>query len=251
MSNEESKNNNIKKILAYFLIGILIIISAIFDNNHNSNDTDFATSNSIINTITYTLDNVPEYSGSPYIEINGGIPNFEDQYLDVDFFENYSKLDNLGRCGVAFAKLGKETMPTDEDTRKSIDHIIPTAWHDDKLEMLKYRNLYNRCHLIAYSLSNENDNEKNLITGTRYFNTSGMTGFENEVKRYIESNPDNHVLYRVTPIFEGNNLLASGVQIEAKSVEDNGKDICFNVYVYNVQPGVEIDYSTGDFIEKE
>lgn len=249
MSNKENKNYNIKQSLPYLLIGILIIIFVIFSNNSNLINTNSVTSNNI-EEIIYTIDNIPEYSGSPYIKINGGKPNFKEEYLDVDFFEDYSDLDNLGRCGVAFAKLGKETMPTDEDKRKNIDHIKPTAWHDDEVKILNNTNLYNRCHLIAYSLSNENDNEKNLITGTRYFNISGMTQFENKVKRYIESNPNNHVLYRVTPIFEGDNLLASGVQIEAKSVEDNGKEVCFNVYVYNVQPSIEIDYSTGDFIEK-
>lgn len=250
MSNEENKKNNIKKILSYFIIGILIIISAIFGNSHNSNDTDFVTSNNIINTITYTLDNIPEYTDSPYVEINNNIPDFEEKYLEMDAFESYSDLDDLGRCGVAFAKLGKETMPEEDDERTSIEHIIPSGWHDDELEMLKYKNLYNRCHLIAYSLSNENDNEENIITGTRYFNISGMTPFENKVRKYLQNNEEAHVLYRVTPIFEGDNLLASGVQIEAKSVEDNGKEICFNVYVYNVQPGVEIDYSTGDFTEQ-
>jgi len=250
MTNKENKNYNIKQTLPYLLICILIIIIVIFVNNYNLNNTNSTISNNVEETIIYTLDNIPEYNGSPYIKINGGNPNFKKQYLDVEFFEDYSELDNLGRCGVAFAKLGKETMPTEEDTRKSIEHILPTAWHDDEVKILNNTNLYNRCHLIAYSLSNENDNEKNLITGTRYFNISGMTSFENKVKRYIESNPNNHVLYRVTPIFEGSNLLASGVQIEAKSVEDNGKDVCFNVYVYNVQPGVKIDYSTGNFTEQ-
>lgn len=243
MSNKE------KQIFPYLIMGILIIIIAIFGNNYNLINTDSTISNNVEETIIYTLDNIPEYNGSPYIKINDDKPNFEGQYLDVKFFEDYSELDDLGRCGVAFAKLGIETMPADDDKRKSIEHIIPTAWHDDEVKILNNTNLYNRCHLIAYSLSNENDNEKNLITGTRYFNVSGMTPFENKVKKYIESNPNNHVLYRVTPIFQGNNLLASGVQIEAKSVEDNGKEICFNVYVYNLQPGVEIDYSTGDFKE--
>lgn len=249
MSNKGNNNYNIKQIIAYLIIGILIIVAAIFTNDYDLSDTNSTVSNGVQNTITYTLENIPEYTNSPYIEINNDIPNFEDKYLDMEAFESYSELDDLGRCGVAFAKLGIETMPTDEDKRTSIDHIIPTAWHDDEVKTLNNKNLYNRCHLIAYSLSNENDNEKNLITGTRYFNISGMISFENRVRKYIENNPDNHVLYRVTPVFEGNNLLASGVQIEAKSVEDNGKEVCFNVYVYNVQPGVEIDYSTGDFKE--
>lgn len=231
MSNKENKKNSFKQILAYLIVSILIIISAIFGNRYNSNDTDYETLNGIIDTNIYTLDNIPEYSGSPYIEINGGIPNFEAQDFDADFFEDYSELDKLGRCGVAFAKLGKETMPADDDERTSIEHIIPSAWHDDELEMLKYKNLYNRCHLIAYSLSNENDNEQNIITGTRYLNISGMTPFENKVRKYLQNNEEAHVLYRVTPIFEGENLLASGVQIEAKSVEDNGKEICLYLIV--------------------
>lgn len=216
MVNEENKKYSIKQILAYLIIGILIVIVAIFGNNYNSNDTNSTTSNNVTSSITYTLDNIPEYTNCPYVEINNNIPDFEDKYFEMDAFEDYSDLDDLGRCGVAFAKLGKETMPTDDDKRTSIDHIIPTGWHDDELEMLKYKNLYNRCHLIAYSLSNENDNDKNLITGTRYFNLSGMTPFENKVRKYLKENDNVHVLYRVTPIYKGENLVVSGVQIEAK-----------------------------------
>ena len=249
MSDKENKRYNIKQMLYYLIIGILVIIAAIFGNNYNSNNTNSTTSNNVTSSITFTLENIPEYTDSPYVEINNNIPDFEDKYFEMDAFEDYSDLDDFGRCGVAFAKLGKETMPTEDDKRTNIDHIIPTGWYDDEISILNNTNLYNRCHLIAYSLSNENDNEKNIITGTRYFNISGMTPFENKVRKYLQNNDDVHVLYRVTPIYEGENLVASGVQIEAKSVEDNGKEVCFNVYVYNVQPGVEIDYSTGDFKE--
>lgn len=226
-----------------------MIVVTIFTGNYDWSNTNFTVSNSVQNKITYTLDDIPEYTDSPYIEINNNIPDFKGEYFEIEAFETYSELDDLGRCGVAFAKLGTETMPTDDDKRTNIEHITPTAWHDDEVKTLNNNNLYNRCHLIAYSLSNENDNENNIITGTRYFNISGMSPFENQVRKYIKNNPNKHVLYRVTPIFEDDNLLASGVQIEAMSVEDNGKKLCFNVYVYNVQPGVEIDYSTGDFEE--
>lgn len=249
MNEKETKNYNVKQILAYLIIGILMIVVTIFTGNYDWSNTNFTVSNSVQNKITYTLDDIPEYTDSPYIEINNNIPDFKGEYFEIEAFETYSELDDLGRCGVAFAKLGIETMPTDDDKRTNIEHITPTAWHDDEVKTLNNNNLYNRCHLIAYSLSNENDNENNIITGTRYFNISGMSPFENQVRKYIKNNPNKHVLYRVTPIFEDDNLLASGVQIEAMSVEDNGKKLCFNVYVYNVQPGVEIDYSTGDFEE--
>lgn len=194
-----------------------------------------------------TID-IPEYSGDIYYEINGNHPTFEIGSIDVnDEFEIYSELDDLGRCGVAYANLCKNLMPTEE--RGEIGNIKPSGWHTikypDKIEDLY---LYNRCHLIAYSLSGENDNEKNLITGTRYFNVSGMLPFENKVRNYIEET-ENHVLYRVTPVFKDDNLLASGVQIEAYSIEDNGKGICFNVFIYNVQPGIIIDYSDGSSSE--
>ena len=157
-------------------------------------------------------------------------------------FEKYSELDELGRCGIAFANIGTDTMPTEE--RGAIGQIKPTGWQMAKYDCIDGKYLYNRCHLIGYQLTAENANEKNLITGTRYMNVEGMLPFEDEVADYIEKTK-NHVLYRVTPIFEENNLVASGVQMEAKSVEDNGKGILFNVYVYNNQPDIEIDYLTG------
>lgn len=189
------------------------------------------------------LASVPAYSGSPYVEINGNVPDFTDADLTTTSFETYSSLDSLGRCGVAYANIGTDLMPTED--RGSIGQVKPSGWHTVKYDCVDGKYLYNRCHLIGYQLTAENANIKNLITGTRYLNVEGMLPFENMVADYIKET-GNHVLYRVTPVFEGNNLLASGVLMEAKSVEDNGDGILFNVYCYNVQPSVTIDYTTGD-----
>ena len=185
------------------------------------------------------------YDGNAYVEINDNIPDFTDEDKKrLDAFETYSNLDSLGRCQVAYANICQEIMPTEE--RGSIGQIRPSGWHTVKYnDIIDGNYLYNRCHLIGYQLAGENVNEENLITGTRYLNVIGMLEFENEVGNYVRMT-DNHVLYRVTPIFEGDNLVADGVQMEAWSVEDNGKGICFNVFCYNVQPGIEIDYSTGE-----
>lgn len=189
------------------------------------------------------ISSIPSYMNSPYVVINNNIPFFNDNDLLTMSYESYSELDNLGRCGVAIASIGQDLMPTEE--RGSIGSIKPTGWHTVKYEGIDGNYLYNRCHLIGYQLTAENANEKNLITGTRYMNVQGMLPFENMVADYIKET-GKHVLYRVTPIFDGNNLLASGVLMEAKSVEDNGKTIQFNVYCYNVQPGITIDYATGE-----
>lgn len=182
----------------------------------------------------------------PYIKVNGNVPRFsEEEKKNAAAFENYSDLDALGRCGVAFACVGKETMPTEE--RGPIGSIKPSGWHSVKYDFVYGKYLYNRCHLIGYQLTAENANEKNLITGTRYLNTKGMLPFENMVADYVKET-GNHVLYRVTPVFEGKNLVASGVYMEAYSVEDDGDGICFYVYVFNRQPGVKIDYLTGDSV---
>jgi len=194
------------------------------------------------NVPSYDLGEIPEYQGQPYVVINNNLPSFNENDYTKEAFEKYSELDALGRCGVVYANICKEIMPSKNDERGDISSIKPTGWKQKKYDG-EY--LYNRCHLIGYQLSNENANDKNLITGTRYFNVEGMLPFENQVAEYIRENVDNHVFYRVTPIFEGNNLLANGVQIEAYSIEDNGKGVCFNVFVYNVQPGVVIDYATG------
>lgn len=186
---------------------------------------------------------VPDYKNEPFVTVNDNLPDFAESDLTTVAYEYYSPLDNLGRCGVATACVGTETMPTEE--RGSIGMVKPTGWHTVKYDNVDGKYLYNRCHLIGYQLTGENANELNLITGTRYLNIDGMLPFENLIADYVKET-ENHVLYRVTPIFEGENLLASGVQLEAKSVEDNGKEICFNVYVYNVQPGIYIDYKTGE-----
>lgn len=190
-----------------------------------------------------TLNNLPVYSGEAYVELNDNVPDFSKKDMTSKAFEKYSELDDLGRCGAAYANVCRETMPTEE--RGNIGMIKPSGWQTVKYDNVDGKYLYNRCHLIGYQLTAENANEKNLITGTRYLNIEGMLPFENMVADYVEET-DNHVLYRVTPIFKGDNLLASGVQIEAYSVEDKGKGVSFNVYCYNVQPGITIDYTNSD-----
>ena len=191
---------------------------------------------------TFDLKDIPQYSGDIYTTINNNIPYFTGNDYSTESFEHYSDLDSLGRCGVAYANIGIDIMPTAE--RGPIGQVKPSGWKTIKYDIVDGKYLYNRCHLIGYQLSGENANEKNLITGTRYLNVQGMLPFENKVANYVKET-NNHVLYRVTPIYDGNNLLASGVLMEAKSVEDNGGGICFNVYVYNVQPGITIDYTDG------
>ena len=191
--------------------------------------------------IPVNIEDVPKYRGIPYVEINDNKPSFSDK--DKDRVEEYSKLDKLGRCGPAFANVGKELMPT--SPRESIRDVRPSGWHTVKYDdILEDRYLYKRCHLIAFMLAGENANERNLITGTRYFNVEGMLPFEIQVADYVKST-GNHVLYRVRPIFKGNDLVARGVQMEAQSVEDGGEGISFNVYCYNVQPGIRINYKDG------
>ena len=194
---------------------------------------------------TISLENIPEYSRTPYIELNGNMPEFtSEEKQNTTSFENYSELDSLGRCGVAFANVGKDIMPTEK--RGAIGMIKPSGWHTVKYpEVIKDNYLWNRCHLIAFMLAGENANQKNLITGTRYLNIEGMLPFENQVADYVKET-NNHVLYRVTPIFKNDELVARGVQMEAYSVEDNGSGVCFNVYAYNIQPGIIIDYATGN-----
>ncbi len=189
-----------------------------------------------------SLDEIPEFSGSPYVVINDNQPSFTKSDYTTKAFEKYASLDKLGRCGVTFANVCLETMPTED--RGNIGQVKPSGWVTAKYDFVDGRYLYNRCHLIGFQLTGENANTSNLITGTRYMNTQGMLPFENMIADYVKET-ENHVLYRVTPIFEGDNLVASGVQMEAWSVEDEGDGICFNVYCYNVQPGVTIDYATG------
>ena len=188
-----------------------------------------------------SLDDIPDFDGeTPYAVINGNVPFFEDEKCDSSY-EIYSELDSLGRCGVALACLGPDLMPTEE--REEIGHVLPSGWHSVKYDVVPGKNLYNRCHLIGFQLAGENDNEKNLITGTRNMNNEGMLPFENMLADYIKET-GNHVLYRVTPIYDGYDLVARGVLMEAKSIEDD--EICFCVYVYNCQPGITIDYKTGE-----
>lgn len=235
VTRRQRKENRKKKIKIF--TGVLVLIAVVLMsinliwqfNDNNSDEVSFK---------------IPAYSGEAWVEINNNDPFFKDDEITTESFENYSSLDELGRCGTAYACLSQELMPTDE--RGAIGSIKPTGWHTVKYpEVIEDNYLYNRCHLIAWCLSGENANEENLITGTRYMNVEGMLPFEEMVARYIDET-DNHVMYRVTPIFEDNNLVASGVLMEAYSVEDKGEGICFCVYCYNVQPGIEIDYRTGE-----
>ena len=188
---------------------------------------------------------LPEYSGAPFVNVNNNVPFITDEELTTEPFETYSELDYLGRCGVAYCNACMVLRP--ESERESIGMVKPSGWNQNKYPEIIPEEpsfCYNRCHLIAFAIAAENDNEKNLITGTRYFNVTGMLPFEEQVLEYIDRNPENHVLYRVTPIYENLNLVASGVLMEARSVEDDGCVFC--VYVYNVQPGIEINYLTGE-----
>ena len=190
------------------------------------------------------LSEIPEYKNSPYIEINNNNPDFtEKEKENKKSFEKYSRLDKLGRCGTAYANISTDLMP--DKKRGSISSVHPTGWMQNEYAFIQDGHIYNRCHLIGYQLTGENANERNLITGTRYMNVEGMLPFENKVAEYVTST-ENHVLYRVTPVFDGDNLLADGVEMEAWSVEDGGKGVCFNVYCYNVQPGVMITYANGN-----
>ena len=188
---------------------------------------------------------IPSYTGSPFVVLQDNKPAFTASEITATAFESYSDLDALGRCGTAFASCGKEIMPKEGEERGSISSIKPSGWVQAQYDSVSGKYLYNRCHLIGWQLSAENANKKNLITGTKYFNVEGMLHFENMIADYIKET-GNHVMYRVTPIYQGNNLVASGVRLEAYSVEDSGEGICFHVYCYNVQPGIRINYATGE-----
>ena len=190
-----------------------------------------------------SLDDIPAYSGQAYIAVNDNQPFFTQDELTTQAFETYSELDSLGRCGTAYANICRELMPT--EPRGDISSVKPTGWQSVKYDFVDGKSLYNRCHLIGFQLAGENANPKNLITGTRYLNIEGMLPFENLVADYVKET-DQHVLYRVTPVFQGQDLVARGVLMEGLSVEDNGEGVTFCVYAYNVQPGVDIDYATGD-----
>ena len=242
MKRNKATNNKCLIISILLIIGILsalFIGGNVFENQSKASE-EFTKKN--VNVL-----NIPEFKGEPYTIINNNKPNFKKEELKVKGYEVYNDLDELGRAGMCIASLGRETMPEPYEERGSIKNIFPSGWIQAKYDCIKGGELYNRCHLIAWQLSAENANKSNLITGTNYLNIKGMLPFENMVADYIKET-SNHVAYRVTPIYEGDNLVASGVQIEALSVEDKGKGpnaICFNVYCYNVQPGIRIDYATG------
>ena len=251
MGKRKSKNtkkyeSNLKKsVITLLVIIVLILIEHVQGYIGKFIDKIFGGETPAI---TYNIGEIPEFTDSPYIVINDNKPNFDVNDYNREF-EEYSKLDSLGRCGVAYANITRKTMPQDGVQRESISSIYPSGWKNKEYKgLIDGDYIYNRCHLIGWQLGAENDNKLNLITGTRYMNVQGMLPFENEIANYLKQkvNKNNHVLYRVTPIFEGKNLVASGVQMEAYSVEDNGEGVCFNVYVYNVQPGFNIDYLTGD-----
>lgn len=237
----------IRRISATVLIVLAVaLLFSCTDTNEPRQSTDKASSTAIGTgkAEAVNLSSIPAYSGNAFVVINNNVPNFSVNELKSTGYETYSELDSLGRTGVALASVGKDTMPNPDEERGSISSIKPTGWVQAKYSGISGGYLYNRCHLIGWQLSAENANKKNLLTGTRYFNTSGMLPFENMVADYIKET-GNHVAYRITPIYDGNNLLASGVQMEAYSVEDGGEGICFNVYCYNVQPGITINYATG------
>ena len=245
-----SRKRKNKKLNQQQLITLLIIFVIMTLLSYFIEKTDYKTNNiknnTISNDITYSsLENIPDYNNEICIKINDNKPYFNENDYTTEAFEHYSELDILGRCGVAYANICKETMPKPGEKRGEISNIHPTGWKQTKFNG-EY--LYNRCHLIAHSLTDEDANEKNLITGTRYFNVQGMLPIEMQVNEYMDKNKNNHVLYRVTPIYKDTNLLATGVEMEAYSVEDNGK-LSFNVFVYNIQPGANIDYKTGELIK--
>ncbi|HCY43980.1 MAG TPA: hypothetical protein DHU33_00970 [Firmicutes bacterium] len=233
----KNKQNSIYFIVAliiFLIVGVYegkIVFQPIEDNSN------------VVNQVSYDLASIPEYSNANYVVLNNNEPNFTESDYTTDSFERYSELDSLGRAKVAYANIGVDLMPTEE--RGSIGQVKPSGWHLVKYDIVNGKYLYNRCHLIGFQLTGENANEKNLITCTRQMNTVGMLEFENKVANYIKST-NNHVLYRVTPIYKDDNLLASGVVMEAYSVEDSGEGIKFNIFVYNVQDGIDIDYKTGD-----
>lgn len=235
----------ILRFLMVFILSLMLVGCSAEDMISSSNSGESTSGQS--EQVGITLSNLPEFQGEddPFVAINNNEPNFDDSDKTTEAFETYSDLDSLGRCGVAYANICQEIMPTQK--RGDISSIRPTGWKNKKYDtsLVDGAYLYNRCHLIGHQLAGEDANKKNLITGTRYFNVDGMLPFENMVADYVKET-NNHVLYRVTPIYDGDNLVAKGVQMEAYSVEDDGEGVQFNVFVYNVQPGITIDYATGE-----
>lgn len=241
------KNKNIfRGFLCLAVVVSLTVCSIPLDSTSESSRASSYTelaSPEAVSKNAFSLTDIPAYESSPYVKVNENTPYFTEAELTTECFEDYADLDALGRCGPAYACIGIETMPTEE--RESISQVKPSGWHNRPYSFVDGEYLYNRCHLIGFQLTGENANEKNLITGTRYMNVQGMLPFENSVGDYVAST-GNHVLYRVTPVFEGSNLVCNGVLMEAYSIEDRGSGIQFCVFCYNVQPGVLIDYATGE-----
>ena len=235
---------NMRKRNHYPVAAFLLLLALLFGGcsyNQSGLDTQAIQENT---QKSYELTDIPAYAGNSFVILDDNKPAFSKKDRErTDAFETYSDLDELGRCGVAYANICKELMPTEE--RGAIGMVKPTGWHTVKYDNVEGKYLYNRCHLIGYQLAGENANEKNLITGTRYLNVTGMLKFEDQVADYVNET-NHHVLYRVTPVFEGDNLVASGVEMEAYSVEDKGEGVSFHVFLYNVQPGITIDYATGE-----
>ena len=243
------KNKFISSLLILMLLLTGCSVNTIPNNTNQIVDTEQNIyQNTETSPIKIDASQIPSYIGSPYTIINDNQPYFTEDEITTEVFETYSELDRLGRCGVAYANICEELMPTEK--RESISDVKPSGWKNEKYDFVDGGYVYNRCHLIGFQLAGENANNKNLITGTRYMNVDGMLPFENMVADYVKET-GNHVLYRVTPLYNGNDLVAHGVEMEAYSVEDNGDGILFNVYCYNVQPGVDIDYSDGSNWETE
>ena len=242
MRRRRSRKRKLDAKITIFLFLVTLLVFEIYTNFNPKLEKNVKKVTEYKNNVSYDINSIPAYSNNPYVILNDNKATFTDQEKQITELESYSDLDNLKRCGTAFALVSLDTMPTKD--RESIGKVKPSGWHTVKYDIVDGKYLYNRCHLIGYQLTGENANPKNLITCTRYMNTVGMLEFENKVAYYIRET-DNHVLYRVTPVFEGDNLVASGAIMEAYSIEDKGK-LEFNVYVYNVQPNIKIDYATGD-----
>ncbi|KMW24765.1 DNA/RNA non-specific endonuclease [Intestinibacter bartlettii] len=242
MYEEGNRQMKLLKFLMVFLLSLMLVGCEADDGLLNNGLLGSLTTNS---SSGIDLNSIPKYNGEEFVAINNNVPNFDDKDKTTTSFETYSPLDNLGRCGEAYANIGRDLMPTQK--RGDISSVKPSGWINKKYDtsLVDGGYIYNRCHLIGHQLAGEDANKENLITGTRYFNVDGMLPFENMIADYVKET-NNHVLYRVTPIYDGDDLVAKGVQMEAYSVEDDGEGVMFNVFVYNVQPGIEIDYATGE-----
>ena len=230
-----------KKSSSYFIVLIIIIFAIIY--NEDILKETYSSDNKDLLEVSYQIEDIPEYNGASYVYVNGNKPIFKEEDINTESFEIYGALDSLGRCTYTYANLSKELMPTKE--RESIGSVKPSGWQTIKYDFIEGKYLYNRCHLIGYQLTGENANNRNLITCTRKMNTGTMLEYENKVANYIKKT-NNHVLYRVTLIFDGENLFAKGVLMEGMSVEDRGEGLMFNIFVYNAQDGIIIDYSNGE-----